>query len=500
MFQITDIALFNYFKWRQRRIENVYNNAEAYQEKILRNIIKANSSTEYGVLNGFSKISGYSAFTKLPLVHYEDIYPFIKRMINGEDNILVHDKIKWFAKSSGTSNDRSKYIPVSKKYLKKGHLKCAWDAASFIYDEDPNAKLFADRSLIMGGSIEQLSLSKMAGDISGVIIHHFPKIGRRFYTPDLETALLPKWDEKIEKIAQITSQQNVTLLAGVPTWTIVLLQKILEITGKENISEVWPNLRSYLHGGVGYEPYRETIKRLIPSSKMVLREVYNASEGYFAIQNHKNEDGMLLLCDHQIFYEFIPKEEINKEQPRCLPLSEVEEGKQYAMVVTNTSGLYRYRIGDVVKFVRVRPYKIKVVGREQEAINVFGEELSVNNTDRAIADISKTLGADVREYTVGPVFLTDQKKGGHEWIIEFAKAPKDINEFQIKLDAKLKTLNSDYDAKRSFDLALNNLKVNCVQPGTFEKWLRQKGKYGGQNKVPRLRNDRKVIEDILQYK
>jgi len=495
--QLTDIALFNYFKWRQKRIENVYNNPQLFQEATLSHILNTNKKTVYGRLHSFAKVNGYQDFSQIPMVSYEELFPYIQRMIEGENNILTKDKIKWFAKSSGTSNDRSKYIPVSKKYLQKGHLKCAWDAASFIYDEDPGAKLFADRSLIMGGSIEKLSATKMAGDISGVIIHHFPKIGRRFYTPDIETALMPDWDEKINRIAEITSKQNVTLLAGVPTWTIVLLKRILEITGKQNISEVWPNLRSFLHGGVGFEPYRETFKKLIPAKGVALREVYNASEGYFAIQNHQLEDGMLLLCDHQIFYEFIPVEELNSENPSCIPLQQVELGKKYAMVITNTSGLYRYRIGDVVKFVSVYPFKIKVVGREKEMINVFGEEVSILNTDHALADVCKALDCVVREYTVGPVFMSDKSKGGHEWAIEFAKPPQSISIFEHKLDVRLRELNSDYDAKRSQDLALLNLKVNMLKPKSFELWLRSKNKYGGQNKVPRLRNDRVVIDHLL---
>ncbi len=495
--QFTDIALFNYFKWRQKRIENVYNHPEKFQKAILKQILKTNSKTVYGKLHGFEKLNGYKDFKHVPMVSYEDIFLLIKRMIDGENNVLTKDKIKWFAKSSGTSNDRSKYIPVSKKYLQRGHLKCAWDAASFIYDEDPEAKLFADRSLIMGGSIEKLSETKMAGDISGVIIHHFPKIGRRFYTPDIETALMSNWDEKINRIAEITSKQNVTLLAGVPTWTIVLLNKILEITGKDNISEVWPNLRSFLHGGVGFEPYRETFKKLIPSDRVALREVYNASEGYFALQNHQAEDGMLLLCDHQIFFEFIPVEDINSVSPECLPLHHVELGQKYAMVITNTSGLYRYRIGDVVKFVSVHPFKIKVVGREKEMINVFGEEVSVLNTDNALADVCKALNVVVKEYTVGPIFMTDRNKGGHEWAIEFEKKPANISIFEIELDKRIRQINSDYDAKRSHDLALLNLKVHVLKPNSFESWLRSKGKYGGQNKVPRLRNDRYVLDQLI---
>lgn len=494
---ITDTALRNYFKWRQKKIEHVYTNPELYQNAILKKILKCNSNTEYGKLHNFQNIKSEEEYKKVPLVYYNDIYPFVQKMIGGKGGVLTKEKIKWFAKSSGTSTGRSKYIPVSKSYLKKGHLKCAWDAASFIYNEDPSAKLFADRSLIMGGTIEPLNLDKMAGDISGIIIHHFPKIGRRFYTPDIKTALMPNWDEKIERIASITSKQNVTLLAGVPTWTLVLVNRILEITGKNHISEVWPNLKSFLHGGVGFEPYRDIFKKLIPSEKVTLREVYNASEGYFAIQNHKNEDGMLLLCDHQIYYEFIPFEDIDLESPQCISMSDVDVNRKYALVISNSSGLYRYRIGDVVKVVNKHPLKIKVVGREKEMINVFGEELAVLNTDKALADVCKTLGASVKEYSVGPIFMKATNQGRHEWVIEFENAPDDIDAFALRLDNRLREINSDYDAKRSFDLALNPLKLVDLPKGSFEKWLRAKGKYGGQNKVPRLRNDRSVIDSIL---
>ncbi|MBT8233071.1 MAG: GH3 auxin-responsive promoter family protein [Saprospiraceae bacterium] len=498
MLQVTDIVLINYFKWRQKQIEKVFNHPMQFQNKILKRILKENATTIYGQKHNFNKLNSYEAFAQnVPVVNYEDIFPYIKQGLEGEKNILTHNNTNWYAKSSGTSNDRSKYIPVTPSYLKRGHLKCAWDAASFIYNEDPSAKLFADKSLIMGGAIQKINDTIYTGDISAIILHHFPKIGRRFYTPDFETALMPKWDDKITRMAEITAKENVTLLAGVPSWTLVLLKRILAITKKNNISEVWPNLRSFLHGGVGFEPYRSEFKELIPSPNVIYRENYNASEGYFAIQNNTNFDGMLLLCDHEIFYEFIPFSDIDSPNPRCIPLDQTEPNEKYALVISTTSGLYRYRIGDVIQMVQCKPYKIKVVGREQEYINVFGEEVNVHNSDKALAMTCEHFGVSISQYSVGPVFLTNDQLGGHEWVVEFEKEPHDIAGFASLLDDNLKLINADYEAKRSFDLALSTLKMNAVPKGTFEKWLRNKNKYGGQNKVPRLKNDRIIIDQIL---
>lgn len=495
---ITDKILFNYFKWRQKKIDAVIASPVQYQNKVLLSIIQRNKGSEWGKKFGFNSITNVDDYKKnMPLVNYSDVYPYIKRMMHKEQNLIVSEPINWFAKSSGTSTGRSKYIPVSKSFLKEGHLKCAWDAASFIYNEDPMAKLFKDRSLIMGGSLESINDYQIAGDISAIILNNFPKIGRRFYTPDFETALLPNWDEKINRIAEITSKQDVTLLAGVPSWTIVLLKAILDKSGKDNISEVWPNLRSYLHGGVGFGPYKSTFKKLIPSNKLVYREVYNASEGYFSIQNNKDQDGMLLLCDHGIYYEFIPEPQVSYENPDVLNLNDLEIGKNYALVITTMDGLYRYRIGDVVQLVDKFPFKIKVVGRENEMINVFGEEVSVLNTDMALAKVCDKLQISASQYTVGPEYMTENKAGKHIWLIEFNQEPKNLNNFKIQLDKELQNINSDYEAKRSKNMALINLDVLVAKKGTFEKWLRQKGKYGGQNKVPRLKNDNTLINDIL---
>ncbi len=498
MLQLTDKALYLYFKYRQKRIEQVISHVSRYQEKLLSKILQDNRDCTYGRLNGFKKTNSYQSFKeRVPLVRYEDISSYVSQMMNGEKNILCSDDVTWFAKSSGTSNNRSKYIPVSKNYLVNGHLKCTWAMASFIYNEDSGAKLFANKNLIMGGSLETLPSGLMAGDISAILLHHFPPIGRRFYSPDFETALMPDWEEKIKKIAEITIKEKITLLGGVPTWTLVLLKEVLRQSGAGNISEVWPTLRSYLHGGIGFEPYRSEFKKIIPWESVVYRNIYNASEGYFAIQNNKDEEGMLLLCDHQIFYEFVPLEEIESTNPRAVRIHETQLNQKYAIVITNSSGLYRYIIGDVVMFTSLAPYKIRVMGRIQQNINVFGEEVMIHNTDQAIAETSSKLQAIVNDYTVAPIYMEAGKSGAHEWAIEFKSPPLNIMEFAVELDKKLQQLNSDYAAKRTDDMVLRPLIIHALKPGTFDKWLRKHNKYGGQNKVPRLKNDRKFLDDIL---
>jgi len=500
MIQLTDIALRTYFKRRQKNIEKVLSDPSFFQSKVLKRIIKLNQDCQYGKKWGFEKIEDYSDFKNaVPLVQYNDLEDDIKSMMDGQSDLLTKAEVKWFAKSSGTSNNRSKFIPVTKNYLLNGHLKCAWDAASFIYSEDQRAKLFADKTFIMGGSIKELGEGRVAGDISAIILHNFPKIGRRFYTPDFDTALMDDWDEKIKKMAVVTSKENVTLFAGVPSWSIVLFNELLDYTGANNISEIWPNLKSYLHGGVGFAPYEKKIRELIPSKSVKFREVYNASEGYFAMQNNYEENGMTLMFDHEIFYEFIPLTKYTSVSSECISLEDVSLDTDYVLVISNTSGLYRYIIGDIIEFTQLKPFKIKVKGRIEQSINVFGEELMVCNTDQALASICKKFGVEAREYSVAPVFMEGTTSGQHEWVVELDKEIYNPQQFESDLDKCLCSLNSDYDAKRSHDLVLRNLRINFVPPKTFEKWLREKGKYGGQNKVPRLSNTRKHIESILTH-
>jgi len=496
-----DVLLRRYFRYRQWRIDRVVAKVPFYQRRLLKKILLRQQNSDYGLRYDFAAIKDYADFRNaVPLVKYEDLAETILEMMDGKDNALVTEKVQWFAKSSGTTSGRSKFIPVTKNYLINGHLKCTWTTASAIYHEDPTARLFADKNLIMGGSLEDLGGGRTVGDISAIMLKNFPKIGRRFSTPSFEVALDADWDRKIKYIAQHCTDERVTLLGGVPTWTMVLFKEILAQTGADNISEVWPHLKSYLHGGIGFEPYRASFREYLPSQKVVFREVYNASEGYFAIQNSKDEDGMLLLCDHQIFYEFIPYEEYRVSDPNIFPIEQVELNKLYVMVITNSSGLYRYVIGDVVEFTSIVPFKLKVRGRTEQYINVFGEEVMLSNTDQALSVVCRRHDVEVCDYTVAPIFMQANSKGGHEWLIEFIKAPKSISAFADELDKELRQINSDYDAKRYKDLAMNPLVLTELTSGTIEKWQRKHKRFGGQNKMPRLKNDRSLVEHILdQY-
>ena len=498
---LVDSILRLYFKYRQQQIDKVLGDPVPYQQKILKQILARHSASEYGKKYGFGKLTGYKDFAKaVPIVKYEEIVPHVQNMMSGAKNILVTDKVSWFAKSSGTANGRSKYIPVTKHYLTQGHLKCTWTSASVIYNEDPTARLFADKNLIMAGSLEQRPHDIRVGDISAIMLHHFPQIGRRFATPSFEVALIPDWEEKIRRVAEIASKERVTLLGGVPTWTIVLFKEILRQTGAANISEVWPHLKTYMHGGVGFDPFREEFRQYLPSKDVTYREVYNATEGYFALQNEKDVSGMSLLCDHQIFYEFIPKEKELECHAHIIPLEEVEIDKDYIIVITNSAGLYRYKMGDLVRFVSLAPYKIKVVGRTEQYLNVFGEELMISNTDAAITAVSRTHGVSVRDYSVAPRYMDSDINGRHDWVIEFnSPLPDSLASFEQDLDAHLRFVNSDYDAKRYRDIALSPLKIHVLQSGTVDQWLRQNNKYGGQNKLTRLSNDRLLLDKLLAF-
>ncbi len=497
MKKISDWVMRQYFKRRKRRLDYCVSRQDELQGRILHKIISNNRNTAFGKAHSFKRIMDTTSFKhSVPIRSYEDIFPFIQRMMQGEQNVLCRNSVKWFAKSSGTSTGKSKFIPVTKEYLQKGHLECAWDAACYIYHEDQHAALFSDKSLIMGGSIQSIGKGIYTGDISGIIIKHFPAVGRHFYTPDFGTALLKDWDQKINNMASITAKENVVLAAGVPTWLLVLFRKILEQSGAENMSQVWPNLRSFLHGGVNFEPYRTQFEGLFPSTKIRYREVYNASEGYFGFQADSQREGMLLMCHHGVYYEFVPWVNGEALYEDICDLKGIQKNQEYALVISNISGLYRYLIGDIVRIVDTHPVKIKVCGRVGAMINVFGEELSSENTDRGLAICCAKHDVVPVDYTLAPVFMENLGRGGHEWYIEFEHPPEDQKLFARDLDNILRELNSDYDAKRSHSLALDNLIIKALKPGSFEKWMRKKGKYGGQNKVPRLRNDRKILEEL----
>ncbi|MBK9254208.1 MAG: GH3 auxin-responsive promoter family protein [Saprospiraceae bacterium] len=480
----------------------MYNNPVAVQKEVYNDLLNNLKTCEYGKKFRARDIKSIEDYKKaFPVVNYEKLFPYIDRMMHGETDILWPGKVCYFAKSSGTTNDRSKYIPFTDEILDKNHVNSSWDAMSILYNNRPDARIFDRKNLLMGGSLSTFEGNKevVTGDVSALLLHKMPAVGRPFYTPDFETALLKDWETKIEKMAKHCAVEDVVMFGGVPTWTIALFNRILELTGKKNMLEVWPNVKTYIHGGVGFDPYWNQFKEFLPSDEFEYYEVYNASEGYFAFQDRKGKDGMLLLLDNATYFEFMPLSEIDKSDPETLNLLEIEEGTEYALVISNASGLWRYMPGDVVRIIEKNPLRIKVCGRTKHYINVFGEEVMVGNTDQAIKEACVVTGAAINDYTVAPVFMNSEGKGGHQWLIEFKIPPQDIDHFALLLDKKLREINSDYDAKRSKDIALQNLIIESIPMGTFQGWLASKGRLGGQSKIPRLSNERKYLEQILEF-
>jgi hypothetical protein len=422
-------------------------------------------------------------------------------MLEGEENVLWNTPVEWFAKSSGTTSERSKFIPLSQQSLDENHYQGSKDLITLYYNSHPDSDLLTGKGLVIGGSHEvgQLNENIKFGDLSAVLLENTPFWGEWIRTPELSIALMDEWESKIESLAQSTIQENVTSVSGVPTWTLVLFKRILEITGKNSIKEVWPELELYIHGGVSFTPYRQQFEKIVGGPIRYL-ETYNASEGFFAAQSHEDENGMLLYLDHGIFYEFMPLEEYGKDNPTTVGLGDVEVGKQYAPVISTTGGLWRYLLGDTITFTTVFPFRVKVSGRLHHYINAFGEEVMVENTDRAIAVACRETGATVSDYTAAPVYFSENSNGAHEWLIEFSTAPENVEDFAEKLDEALRKINSDYDAKRYKDIALRRLILHALPKGTFTNWLRSKGKLGGQHKVPRLSNERNILEEIMTSK
>jgi hypothetical protein len=458
--------------------------------------------TEWGFKHGFSSISSYEDFkTAVPLQEYDDIKPFVDRLMSGEQNILWPTDTKWFAKSSGTTSDRSKLIPVTRESLEDCHYKGGKDLLALYYNNHPNRKLYNGKHLIVGGSaqVNHLSADSYFGDLSAIIVKNLPWWAEIRRTPAKEIALMSEWESKIEKMALSTIQEDVYIIAGVPSWTMVLANKVLEITGKNNLKEVWPNLELFMHGGVSFEPYREHFKRLIPDPDMHYVETYNASEGFFGIQDQIDSNELLLMLDYGIYYEFIPLSSydgVNSKE--VINLKDVEPGVNYALVISTNGGLWRYIVGDTIEFTSVEPYRFKITGRTKSYINTFGEELMVENAERAIAYACEKTNAQIREYTACPVFMSGIKRGSHEWLVEFVKEPEEFDRFVGLLDEKLREINSDYDAKRYQNMVLTKPIVRKMNHGVFEEWLKVNGKLGGQNKIPRLSNNRLIVEQILQ--
>ena len=491
-----------YFRLRNFRIQQWRKHPHQVQQRILNRLLNKAEKTEVGRRYTFGSVRNSEDYrSAVPVIDYEVVKADIERMMHGEKDVLWPGQVKWFSKSSGTTSDKSKFIPVPEENLKNCHLRASWDTATLLYLMDPDTQMFAEKNLVMGGSLSTFAPfpETRYGDVSAIMLHHMPKVARPFYTPDFETALLSDWEEKIEKMAMICSRQNVTLFGGVPTWTIVLFKRILELTGCSNIKEVWPNVRAYMHGGVGFEPYRETFKAFVPDDKFIYQQIYNASEGYFAAQDIPDQDDMLLLLDNNVYYEFVPEAEMHGDEPEAIPLSSVETGKTYALVISTNGGLWRYMPGDTIRFTATEPYRIEVMGRTKQFINAFGEEVMVANTDKAIALTTKAMHTAISDYTVAPIYLGTERKGGHEWLVEFDQEPDSLGCFAEKLDQTLQQLNGDYEAKRSYDMALECLIIHPLPKGTFARWLASKGKLGGQHKVPRLSNSRKYVDEIMQF-
>jgi hypothetical protein len=480
------------------RIENWSKHPVAKQREVLQELVTEAQYTEFGRKYNFNRLFTLREFKqRVPIQEYEHFKPYIERMMNNEANILWNTPITWFAKSSGTTSDKSKFIPISDESLKDNHFKASKDVLTTYYRNFPSSDLLTGKSLVVGGShqINKHNEDIQYGDLSAVLMQNSPFWGQWLRTPELSIALLDEWEKKIEQLAQATAEENVTSLAGVPTWTLILLKRILEIKGKKHINEVWPNLELYIHGGVSFVPYKDQFDQII-GKKINYLEIYNASEGFFAGQEQPDEEGMLLFTEHGIFFEFMPVEEYGKTHPKTVGLNEVIVGKNYALIISTTGGLWRYLVGDTIKFTSLNPYKIKVTGRLKHYINAFGEEIIVDNSDAAIAIAAEKTGAIVSDYTAAPVYFSNNSNGAHEWLIEFDTPPQSLDAFAIALDTALKNCNSDYEAKRHKDIALRMPIVQAVPVGTFKNWLKSKGKLGGQHKVPRLSNERTIIEEI----
>jgi len=470
------------------------------QDELLFSLIKSAENTQIGRKYDFSSMKNYTTFSeRIPVSTYEELEPLIELTRKGEQNVFWNSNIKWFAKSSGTTNAKSKFIPVSSEALENCHYKASKDLLCLFLNNNEDSQLFTGKSLRLGGS-KQLyeDNNTFFGDLSAILIDNMPIWAEFSSTPSSKISLMGDWETKLPAIINETMNENVTSLAGVPSWMMVLLQKTLETTGKSNLLELWPNAEVYFHGGVSFEPYKEQYKKLFPKDSFKYYEIYNASEGFFAIQDQNDSDELLLMLDYGIFYEFIPMDTFGTLNQRVIRLNQVELHKNYALVITTNSGLWRYLIGDTIRFTSLSPYRIKVTGRTKHHINVFGEELMVENTDAAVAKTCKEFNCEIVDYTVAPIFMTNKQKGAHEWIIEFKTKPNSIENFRKALDENLQSVNSDYEAKRYKNMTLNPLVLNIARENLFYDWLKQEDKLGGQHKVPRLSNERTYLENLLK--
>lgn len=472
------------------------------QHDVFKRLIQTAKNTTWGKKYDYASIQNVEQFKqRVPISNYEALEPFINRVMRGEQNLLWPSDVKWFAKSSGTTNDRSKFIPVTSEALEDCHFKGGKDMLSLYCNNFPETKIFDGKGLTLGGShqINQLNNESYYGDLSAVLMQNLPFWVHFIRTPEMQVALLDKWEEKIKLIGLETANQEVTNIAGVPTWTLLLCKWLLEYRGKSNMLEIWPQFEVYFHGGVNFAPYKQQFQTLFPSKQVHYMETYNASEGFFGIQDLTDNPAMLLMLDYGIYFEFLPLDHLHNPNPQTLRLDQVVVGQAYALVISTNAGLWRYLIGDTIRFTQLNPFRFHITGRTKHFINAFGEELVVENAEIALAEACKATGASIAEYTAAPVYLSAKQPGYHQWLIEFDYPPTDLNRFTFLLDEALRRLNSDYDAKRTHDLAMLRPQVLLAPPLTFYNWLKSKNKLGGQNKVPRLNNDRSIMDAILAF-
>ena len=486
---------------RQHKLERHFTQPEQLQHDVLQHLLDAAADTEYGRNHLFGTTKTYDDFVRnVPVNTYEELKADIDRMRHGEPDVLWPGVVRWYAKSSGTTNDKSKFIPVSQEGLKDIHYKGGTDVVALYLQNNPKSRMFDGKGLILGGSHSPNYnvAESLVGDLSAILIENINPLVNLVRVPKKQTALLSDFEVKRDRIAHECLKKNVTNLSGVPSWMLSVLVRVLEISGKEHINDVWPDLEVFFHGGIAFTPYRSQYERIITSEKMHYMETYNASEGFFGIQNDPTDPSMLLMLDYGVFYEFMPMDEFGTDNPTVVPLEGVEVGKNYAMLISTSCGLWRYMIGDTVKFTSVKPYKFVITGRTKYFINAFGEELIQDNAEKGLAYACQQTGAEVREYTAAPVFMDQNAKCRHQWLIEFAKEPADLNVFADILDKRLQEINSDYEAKRFHDITLQHLEIVKARQGLFDDWLRSKGKLGGQHKIPRLSNNRANIDEMLE--
>jgi hypothetical protein len=497
---ILEKATLLFFQHRLQSIKEFEQYPEKVQRTQLMQLIKTARNTKWGLQYDYASIKSYSDYAeRVSIQDYEDVKIYIQRMMKGEDNVLWPEKITRFAQSSGTTNNKSKFIPVSRSSLTGCHFRGGIDTVITYLNNTPESKLFKGKGLILGGSHKSSPYNQYVktGDLSAILIENIHPVVNWLRTPNKKIILMDEWESKLNAICEATQKKNITNLSGVPSWFLVLIKKILEKTGKKYLTEVWPNLEVFFHGGVSFAPYQQQYKELIPSSRMTYMETYNASEGFFALQNDLAVHDMLLMLDYGIFYEFIPIETLQSEHLRAVPIEEVELNRNYAMVISTNNGLWRYKIGDTIKFTSLYPHKIVVTGRTQHFINAFGEELMVDNANKALQKACDRTGAKIFEYTAAPVYMSNETKGRHQWLIEFIEKPQSLESFALILDEALKELNSDYEAKRYKNMTLETPEIMLARKNLFNDWLKMKGKLGGQHKVPHLNNTRNIIEELL---